>query len=94
MERYSTVWAPSLPPSDGAGMVSEVPLVHVAPPSVLYSVTATPLPASLPLKPSVTSPSCQAPSAPLTLVAGAPPSILTVQLLAGLSVWPAASVER
>src|ERR1035437_8724442 len=94
VERYSTGWMPLLPPSVGAGMTTEVPVVHKAPPSRLYSVFRTPLPtASFRVKLSATALVCQAPSAPETVVVGSVASIFTTQLL-GVSVWPAASVER
>ena len=70
-----------------------MPVVQVAPPSVLYWVEAGPLPASLAAKLTVTGVLCQAPSAPVWVVTGLVASIFTVQLLA-VSWLPAASVER
>ena len=71
--------------------VTWVPLVQ-APPSSLYWVPATPEPASLAVKCTVTAPLVQAAVAS-SVVTGAVVSMRTVQLLLA-STEPATSVER
>ncbi len=68
-----------------------MPVVQVAPLSVLYWVVTVPAP--LAEKVSVTGPACQALSAPETVVVGACVLMLTMRVLA--SSWlPSRSVER
>ncbi len=93
VERYWMGWLPSLAPPAGAGIVTELPVVQLLPPSVLYWVVGWPLPASVAAKLTVTGVLCQALSAPVWVVTGAVASIFTLQLLA-ISWLPAASVER
>src|SRR5207245_8826255 len=69
VERYVIVCEPSFEWSAGAGTRTIVPVCH-APPSILNSVVATPEPASLGVRVTVTSADC-GPDGALSTVAGA-----------------------
>src|SRR5207237_7338870 len=93
VERYVIVCGPSFEWSAGAGIETDVPVVYVAAPSILYCVEATPEPeVSVALSVTVTAVLLH-PAGALSVVAGAVVSIRTVADFA-VSVFVAASVER
>src|SRR5207249_301540 len=83
---------PSLEWSAGAGIDTEVPVVKVAAPSILYWVEATPEVASVALRVTVTAVALQ-PAGALSVVTGAVVSTRTVAVFA-VSVFAAASGGR
>src|SRR5437588_994011 len=88
-EKYAIVCAPSFEPSAGAGMTTLVPTVYVGLPSMLYSLTFTPEPASLGVSVTVTGVECQ-PLGALSVVTG---FVLSTRRVTGADVveFPAAS---
>ena len=91
-DRYSTVCAPSLEPSEGAGTTRLVPAVQ-DPPSTRYSVVATPLVASEAVRLTVTGVLRHRWPPPYWVVAGATASMLSDAEFV-VSTRPELSTER